>query len=98
MLRRGKRQCFHFAHVGCRSGRSVIPEICERLGEARWRRLAKAEHVMHHEHLAVAIRTRADSDRRDLDAMRYLTSERWRHTLDHDRECARGFKRVRIFY
>ena len=93
MFRRRECALFHFAHVRvCRRG-GIIPQMRERLGEARRARLVEAEHVVHHEHLAVALGAGADADSRDCDARSYFARQRRRHALDHDRKCARGFER-----
>src|SRR5260370_22958248 len=97
MLWRRKCVLSDLAYVGCSSGRGVIPEIREWLREARRARLTKAEHVMHHEHLAIAIGAGADSYRRHVDAVRYFATQRRRHALDHDRERTCRFECGRIF-
>jgi len=76
---------FTSRHVGCGSGRGVIPQICERLGEARRRRLAKAEHVNAYEAPGRRNPGRHRFRSSDREAMRYLTSERWRHPRPRSR-------------
>src|SRR3546814_4704588 len=49
-----------------------------------------AEHVVGHQHLAVALRRSTDADRRAVDLVRDFDRDRFEHAFDDDRKGARS--------
>ena len=64
-------------------------DIGELLGKARVATVAQTGEVLPHEHLPVAVRARADADRRDPKRLRHGFGRRGGHHLHEDAERAR---------
>src|SRR5690606_35240702 len=90
--------------IAVSNGRDVIADslACCRaeLGEApqelRLELLVQSEHVREYEHLAVAIGTRADTDRGDADGATDLTRQAAGHEFEHDGERAGHLEPLRL--
>src|SRR3546814_1460990 len=70
----------------------LIAETLHEFGDA----LEHAEHVVGHQHLAVALRRSTDADRRAVDLVRDFDRDRFEHAFDDDRKGASLRHRDRI--
>src|SRR5262249_61777914 len=68
------------------------------LDESRREAAEEADDVMEHQHLAVAVRARADADGRYADAVRHQLGELRRHELEHHAPAAGFLERDGAFH
>ena len=77
-----------FCVLHCRSTQFAA-DVRESLDEARGLSGAESGHVLPDQHLGIAVRTRADPDRRDGQLASDLSRQFGRHHLHYDGKCSR---------
>src|SRR5258706_12777853 len=87
MFRAGESARAHVPGIAPDRGLDHRAEIAVAADEFR-RPRRQPEHILQHEHLAIAGGTGADADGRNGDGFRDLPGQRFRPRLDHHRKCA----------
>ena len=94
----GNSPCSTSAIYCLRGGDHLVAQMRVLLDEFRRNLVVQSESIVAHQHLSVAVRTRADADGGDRKLRRNRRGHFRRDAFQHDGERARLFQRQRIFH